>query len=47
LRQAIAAATHNVYVGVACVALATLAIVCCTPRRFPVMTDASGARKPA
>ena len=34
LRQAIHAATHHVYVGLACVALATLAVVWMTPRHF-------------
>ena len=47
MRHAIFTATHNVYIGVAGVALATLAVVCLTPRRFPVATDATRAHEPA
>jgi EmrB/QacA subfamily drug resistance transporter len=44
LRQAIHAATHHVYVGLACVALATLAVVWMTPRHFGEAGAASAER---
>jgi Arabinose efflux permease len=42
LRRAMYTATHHVYVGLAVVALVTLAIVLLTPRRFPVAREAAG-----
>ena len=42
LRRAMYTATHHVYVGLAVVALVTLAIVLLTPRRFPVASEATG-----
>lgn len=43
LRQAIYTATHHVYVGVAVVALITLAVVLLTPRHFPLASDSLDA----